>query len=107
MAEWKAEVLYNFDSTNEVELGLKVRACFLPHCSYVEQPKPPHSPYPALLPPTSRAPSRRQKGEIVVIRRTSVGEGWYEAERNGARGLVPMKFVRKVRPVTRCYRSPH
>ena len=25
MAEWKAEVLYNFDSTNEVELGLKVR----------------------------------------------------------------------------------
>lgn len=33
MAEWKAEVLYNFDSTNEVELGLKVRGrvCV---CSY-------------------------------------------------------------------------
>ena len=42
-------------------------------------------------------PSRRQKGEIVIIRRTSVGDGWYEAERNGARGLIPMKFVRKVR----------
>ena len=27
MAEWKAEVLYNFDSTNEVELGLKVSGC--------------------------------------------------------------------------------
>ena len=63
MAEWKAEVLYNFDSTNEVELGLKVRACFLPHCSYVEQPKPPHSPYPALLPPprVRRLDGRRGK----------------------------------------------
>lgn len=46
--------------------------------------------------PLHRVPSRWQKGEIVIIRRTSVGEGWYEAERNGSRGLVPMKFVRKV-----------
>ena len=33
----------------------------------------------------------------MKIRRTSVGDGWWEGEKGAKRGLVPMKFVRKVR----------
>jgi hypothetical protein len=59
MTEWKAVAVYDFQSTNEVELELK-------------------------------------KGDIVTVRRKSVGDGWWEGERNGVRGLIPMKFVRKM-----------
>jgi len=38
-----------------------------------------------------------QKGDIVVVRRTTVGEGWCEGEINGKRGLFPSSFVKMVR----------
>ena len=37
-----------------------------------------------------------QKGDIVMVRRTSVGEGWWEGELNGRRGLFPSSFVKRV-----------
>ena len=37
-----------------------------------------------------------QKGDIVQIRRMSVGEGWWEGELNGFRGLFPSAYVKLV-----------
>ena len=37
-----------------------------------------------------------QKGEVVTVKRMSVGEGWWEGELNGRRGLFPSSFVKLV-----------
>ena len=37
-----------------------------------------------------------QKGDVVVVKRMSVGDGWWEGELNGKRGLFPSSFVKLV-----------
>ena len=39
-----------------------------------------------------------QKGDVVMVKRMSVGEGWWEGELNGRRGLFPSSFVKLVCP---------
>jgi hypothetical protein len=57
----RAEALFDFEATAEVELKMR-------------------------------------KGDVVVVKRMSVGEGWWEGELNGKRGLFPSSFV-KLLPV--------
>lgn len=57
MAVQRAEALYNFEPTADVELQLR-------------------------------------KGDVVTVHRTNVGEGWWEGELNGKRGLFPSSFVK-------------
>ena len=44
-----------------------------------------------------------QKGDVVLVRRMSVGEGWWEGELNGKRGLFPSSYVKLVSCVCGVY----
>ena len=37
-----------------------------------------------------------QQGDVVVVNRTDVGDGWWEGEIDGQRGLFPSSFVKMV-----------
>lgn len=45
------------------------------------------------------SPALLQAGEVVKVNRMDVGEGWWEGEVDGRRGLIPSSFVKLVRHV--------
>jgi hypothetical protein len=44
--------------------------------------------------PTAEVELKMQKGDVVTVKRMSVGEGWWEGELHGKRGLFPSSFVK-------------
>ena len=46
-----------------------------------------------------------QKGDVVTVQRMSVGEGWWEGELRGKRGLFPSSFVKLVSFFTATHNS--